>query len=284
MTAAEPGWYHAEGDPPGTIRLWNGTDWVGFPQRDPGTPVSAMGESPEEASAAIAPAPGQRHLGIWSIFAIGGLALPLIAYLFQAYVFVRIIGLMERYQGQSLDAIMALPEPPPDIVDVAVLQGISLIAIIVGTMLAGIAFVAWFYVAYANCGRWEKTRFASWWAILGWLVPIINFKRPNHIMQELCEKSPPPGYTGAINPVIAWAWWIGLIVCQVSLRLLGQWAARVNNFETLQSVMLALIVLCLTSAVCAGLAIKLVRDITLFQDLRFRLARRASNAAPALAA
>jgi uncharacterized RDD family membrane protein YckC len=29
---AVPGWYHAEGDPPGTIRFWNGTEWVGEPR------------------------------------------------------------------------------------------------------------------------------------------------------------------------------------------------------------------------------------------------------------
>ena len=34
MTGAEqpPGWYPAEGDPPGTVRWWDGTKWVGGPQ------------------------------------------------------------------------------------------------------------------------------------------------------------------------------------------------------------------------------------------------------------
>lgn len=29
---AAPGWYHAEGDPPGTIRFWNGVEWIGEPK------------------------------------------------------------------------------------------------------------------------------------------------------------------------------------------------------------------------------------------------------------
>lgn len=31
-----PGWYHAEGDPPGTQRYWDGVTWQGGPQAVPG--------------------------------------------------------------------------------------------------------------------------------------------------------------------------------------------------------------------------------------------------------
>lgn len=34
------GWYHAEGDPPGTNRYWDGAQWVGEPQ--PSNPQAAM--------------------------------------------------------------------------------------------------------------------------------------------------------------------------------------------------------------------------------------------------
>ncbi len=33
-----PGWYYAQGDPPGTHRWWDGTQWVGGPQPVPGAP------------------------------------------------------------------------------------------------------------------------------------------------------------------------------------------------------------------------------------------------------
>jgi len=46
----EPGWYYAEGDPPGTVRRWNGQEWIGFPILTQGT-VSA--QRAEEARAAI---------------------------------------------------------------------------------------------------------------------------------------------------------------------------------------------------------------------------------------
>ena len=31
-TGPEPGWYHADGDPPGTQRYWDGMTWQGDPQ------------------------------------------------------------------------------------------------------------------------------------------------------------------------------------------------------------------------------------------------------------
>jgi uncharacterized RDD family membrane protein YckC len=42
------GWYHAEGDPPGTTRYWDGTAWQGGPQASPvasgdGAPMGGMG-------------------------------------------------------------------------------------------------------------------------------------------------------------------------------------------------------------------------------------------------
>lgn len=32
MSSPPPGWYYADGDPPGTERYWNGTTWQGGPQ------------------------------------------------------------------------------------------------------------------------------------------------------------------------------------------------------------------------------------------------------------
>jgi hypothetical protein len=48
--AAAPGWYHAPGDPDGTVRYWNGTDWIGFPTRDPAIWLSVWVSSPISAS------------------------------------------------------------------------------------------------------------------------------------------------------------------------------------------------------------------------------------------
>ncbi|MGF1598527.1 MAG: RDD family protein [Acidimicrobiales bacterium] len=38
-----PGWYYAQGDPPGTQRYWDGQKWEGGPQPVPGAPQDVMG-------------------------------------------------------------------------------------------------------------------------------------------------------------------------------------------------------------------------------------------------
>lgn len=46
-----PGWYHAEGDPPGTHRYWNGGNWEGGPQPIPQAP-GQVGQAREHGQAA----------------------------------------------------------------------------------------------------------------------------------------------------------------------------------------------------------------------------------------
>ncbi len=48
-----PGWYYAQGDPPGTQRYWNGSQWQGGPQ-----PVGGPGQMPP-----VQPPPGQVSFG-----------------------------------------------------------------------------------------------------------------------------------------------------------------------------------------------------------------------------
>lgn len=48
-SAQAPGWYYAQGDPPGTQRYWDGTQWQGGPQAVPGAEGgSSGGRAPAE--------------------------------------------------------------------------------------------------------------------------------------------------------------------------------------------------------------------------------------------
>ena len=42
-SAQAPGWYYAQGDPPGTQRYWDGTQWQGGPQAVPGAEGAGAG-------------------------------------------------------------------------------------------------------------------------------------------------------------------------------------------------------------------------------------------------
>ena len=54
-----PGWYYAQGDPPGTQRYWDGTAWQGGPQAVPGTEA---GGGPGGYTKANLPSPWVRLL------------------------------------------------------------------------------------------------------------------------------------------------------------------------------------------------------------------------------
>lgn len=56
MTAA--GWYYAQGDPAGTTRYWDGTQWIGDPVPTP--PTGPMGPAGAPASALNLASPGAR--------------------------------------------------------------------------------------------------------------------------------------------------------------------------------------------------------------------------------
>ncbi len=45
MAEARPGWYHGKGDPEGTVRYWDGEQWVGDPVMAPEAPPPPVGET-----------------------------------------------------------------------------------------------------------------------------------------------------------------------------------------------------------------------------------------------
>jgi len=261
MTAAK-GWYHAEGDPPGTVRLWNGHDWVGFPQRDPNIAIGAE-------HVVHGPAHGQQRLKPWGALAMIGLVGPALAYLFQAYVLVKILMVMDQYEGQTLESVFSA-EPDQQIIDVVTLQVIALVGIAGLSLLAAILFLPWFFVAYWNMSKWSRTRYEPWWAIVCWFVPIMNLRRPSHIMQELCESSPRPDREGEINPVAAWAWWISWLTAASGVRTLQWWAFNTTDFATVQMILIIAAGLCVLASVSAILGLRLVSQISWHQDLRFK--------------
>ncbi len=226
----------------------------------------------------LGPARGQQRLKPWGVLAMIGLVGPALAYLFQVYVLVRILQVMGRYEGQKLEAVFTA-EPDQVIVDVVVLQVIAFGAVAGLSALAGLLFIPWFFVAYLNLSKWTRTRYETWWAILAWLIPFINLRRPSHIMQELCESSPRPDREGEINPVAAWAWWIAWLTASTGVQILQWWAFNSADFATVQMILIIACGLCVLASISAILGLRLVWQISWHQDLRFKREAVASSTA-----
>lgn len=262
---AEPGWYHAAGDPPGTVRLWNGSDWVGFPQRDPNVPLA------ETQVSVGGPAHGQQRLKPFGILAMITMLGPAAAYGYQAVAMLRSYQLLGTFpEGTALIDVINAYDNTPDIEEVLAMQVVAMMAIGFTSLIAGVFFIMWFFVAYMNLGKWARTKYESWWAIVAWIVPFIQLKRPSEIMQELCESSPRADQVGAINPVVAWAWWLGWIAGSAAVRLLNIWAIRESDLTTVRMILIISMALCLVNVACAFCAIRLIQQISHHQDLRFQ--------------
>ena len=98
-TATAPGWYAAEGDPPGTQRYWDGTQWVGGPV--PGAAASSAGYLPE-INRNLAPAWGRvgaRLIDAIIVAIVGGVA--------SIPVFI-ITGLDQNVSEQFLASLVGL--------------------------------------------------------------------------------------------------------------------------------------------------------------------------------
>ena len=173
--AAPAGWYHVEGDPPGTVRRWNGSEWIGFAVPDPSLP-----DDPAHQAAPRQAHVGQQRLGPAAVFCCVALV----------------------WLAASSIAGLTAGDEPPEFVRLLVATGVP------SFMLAAGSFAFWFFRAYRNVSLWAATRRSPIWAALSWFIPLVNLYLPFSIMLELFEQSPGPSRRGALNPLIVLLWWV----------------------------------------------------------------------------
>lgn len=102
------------------------------------------------------------------------------------------------------------------------IPGVQLVVFIIVALM----FVVWSYRAYTNLPHLgiEDLRFSRVWALVSWVIPIVNLWRPKQIMNDIWRASDPdrPAYGSALwrgkaVPGIFLLWWCAL----VAGRLLG---------------------------------------------------------------
>jgi len=192
----EAGWYHAQGDPPNTVRRWNGEQWIGFPieQEKPAGTGTIVGIKPFQ------PIPGQIRLSTFSAAAKITLLLAMAAHGFMAFV------VFKNYQV-STGAVGPGHAPP-----VPISTGFTVVFI--SCILAGIAFIAWFSAAYRNLSKWHHNKRSPAMAPVVFFVPGIQFRWPWDMMLELVESSARKERQGEISPFGVLGWWGSWILHQ----------------------------------------------------------------------
>ncbi|MGH2694257.1 MAG: DUF4328 domain-containing protein [Actinomycetota bacterium] len=136
-------------------------------------------------------------------------------------------------------------------------------------------FLVWFHAAYANLPRFGAAglRYKTWWAVGGWLIPIVNFFRPKQIANDIwraSEPAPAGDRTWRDRPVpalLGWWWAAWLASGLLSLGATG----RQDSLDDLEGASTA-ILLSDAAVVAAGvLAYVVVKRITERQEEKARV-------------
>lgn len=213
----EPGWYHAQGDEPGTVRLWNGHQWVGFAQRDPNGPRDEIA-----ATKPWEPVLGQVRLKWFAIPAQISLSCMALLYAAGGILFLIFAATADSdtFNTSELSEPTLTTTTDTDPGGIELLFGLGIIAFIVVAVLGPILFLIWFWRAYANMALWRENQFDTFWAFLGWIVPFINLRRPWKMVMELVENSSDDDHAGDLNPVWGLVWWVFFWAPQALTNLL----------------------------------------------------------------
>jgi hypothetical protein len=245
----ERGWYHAQGDPAGTVRLWNGESWVGFPVPDP---KLAAEDKPRVRP--FVPVPGQVRLAPLAAAAQLAVVALMAVTLFRMYVAYRV----RSYRVAALEGnLFNIDVTQSELTRLTFMQAILwLVAIVLVFVIGGL----WMWRAWANLKLWHKPLHRG---------RAISKYSPLNIMLELQTHSPPKHRAGALNPVWAWGWWalfagVGAVERAVERRSFST-EQMDETATTLLAARLGLMGLTMVSFV---LGIILIRQITQEQDLR----------------
>ena len=260
------GFYYAEGDPPGTVRLWSGSEWVGFPVRDPNGPAEGSATAGVQPFVAV---PGQVKLR--GVAIVTQLLLIVLAgtHIFLAFSMFDIGSSLGEVGDLSLmtedQAALAIADSIDD--DTATRFGAAMLSLGGAWLISGVFFVVWFWLAYRNMSLWHRNRRGNFWAVVAWFAPFINLVRPMSMMMELLERSPRRDRQGEANPVIAMAWWLLWILPGLFIYFVP-FLGDAENFG--RNIFTAYGFALLVNVISVVLAIVLVQQVSNHQDSRTR--------------
>jgi hypothetical protein len=140
-------------------------------------------------------------------------------------------------------------------------------------------FLVWFHAAYSNLPRLGAAdlRYKTWWAVGGWLIPIVNFFRPKQIANDIWRASEPTPAADAswrarpVPGVLGWWWAAWLASGLLSIGATG----RQDSLNDLEGASIAILLSDAAIAAAGVLAYFVARRITERQEERARLLAQA---------
>ncbi len=148
----------------------------------------------------------------------------------------------------------------------------------VALLLTGLVWIVWFYRSYRNLGSLgHRNAHAVWWAIFGWVIPLVSLYRPRQIAGELWVGSRPPDRTdlGAglrAELEVPWylnAWWGFFVVTNLALAV-NRLSAFDPSFDSYVAVLRGEVGVVVAMALSATVALLVVGSINNGQAARAR--------------
>jgi eukaryotic-like serine/threonine-protein kinase len=131
-----------------------------------------------------------------------------------AAVVFSVISIISAYFAyQTYDADIVTQD---DVDTTDLREGVVALLTLIAYIVAVVMFIRWFRRAYANLPALgaENLRFAKWWTIGAWFIPIVNLFRPKQIANDIWRGSDPeaqrehePSWDGGHVPALFQWWW-----------------------------------------------------------------------------
>lgn len=153
-----------------------------------------------------------------------------------------------------------------------------------------IAFITWLHRCRINARAFgcRRFRYSRIWAIIGFLIPILNFFRPYQVVSEVWRASDPR----SVETPVAWinmpvsrfvlAWWVALLTSAfleiLAAGLLTHSGATIDDLIAARSIGVLVGVTAAASAILAYLVISGIEEA---QEEKWEIIRRAEEAADA---
>ncbi|CAN5594710.1 hypothetical protein BH24ACI3_BH24ACI3_10620 [soil metagenome] len=152
-----------------------------------------------------------------------------------------------------------------------------------------VVFLIWLYRAHSNLYALMPTNleFSSGWAVGWWFIPFANLVKPFQVVREVWWESDPDipdaqnFLTASLHsaPTYMVLWWIFWIAGNIASNVAGR-VYDPDRIDTVTSSGVAFIIAGFLMVIGAALAIYVVRDITLRQEMRAMAVGQRATAAP----